>query len=183
MPQSALENVEIDYCVPVVEMSNLLEHLVTEPIDDDFPLEEDYRLGVEVKIAKELRPTEKEIQELGDISEFTCPECHGSLWQMYEGKILRFRCRTGHAYSAEALLEDMTESVEAMEWAAIRGIEESAVLMEHMAHHLAQQGERETAQRFQNQAARTRVRSDLVRQAIVTDDIPQLEPGSGTAPI
>ncbi len=183
MPESALENVQVDYCVPVSEMSAVLEQLVSEPLAEDVRVDENQRLEVEVEIARGGRATEKDIRELGEISEFTCPECHGSLWQMYDGKLLRFRCRTGHAYSAQALLEDLTESVEAMEWAAIRGIEESAVLMEHMARHLVRHGDREAAQRFQNQAQRTRARSELVRQAIITDEIAQSEPGSGTAPI
>src|SRR5437660_1668092 len=38
----------------------------------------------------------------GQVSTFTCPECGGSLWQVDEAKLIRFRCHVGHAYNGEA---------------------------------------------------------------------------------
>jgi len=183
MPSSALENVAVDYRLPVSKIPPLLVRLTGENIHVELsPISK--RLEAEVSIAREQSHNGDELKELGEVSEFTCPECHGSLWQMYEGKILRFRCRTGHAYSVEALLEDMAESVEAMEWAAVRGIEESASLLRHMAEHLDEKGDAVTAQQFVHAAEVARQRSDLVRQAIARDITPQTEgSGSGTAPI
>src|SRR5581483_5155346 len=142
------------------------------------------RLAIEVKIAKDELASEGEVWELGQVSEFTCPECHGSLWQMHEGNILRFRCRTGHAYTSEALLVDLSESVEAMQWATVRGIEESAALMEHMSKHLRSTGDTETANHFLEQANHARHRAELVRQTLLQEDTLRLETeGNGSAPV
>ncbi|HZQ06732.1 MAG TPA: chemotaxis protein CheB [Anaerolineae bacterium] len=182
MPESALQNVEVDHRVPVSEMAQLLMQLVSEPIEAKGRAPVSHKLEIEVKIAKEDRPSEKDIQTLGQVSEFTCPECHGTLWQLVEGNNLRFRCRTGHAYSADALLEDMNESIEAMEWAAIRGIEESAVLMEHLARHLNQSGQADTADRFIARAVKARKRSEQIRDALFSDNEHQPEEEHGNAP-
>src|SRR5262249_56928157 len=48
----------------------------------------------------------------GKPSAFSCPECHGVLWEINEGEMVRYRCRVGHAYSAESLAEAQGESVE-----------------------------------------------------------------------
>jgi two-component system chemotaxis response regulator CheB len=41
----------------------------------------------------------------GVLSHFTCPECSGPLFEIRDGRFLRFRCRVGHAYTAENMLE------------------------------------------------------------------------------
>jgi two-component system, chemotaxis family, protein-glutamate methylesterase/glutaminase len=182
MPLSALENVDVDYTLPAQKIGALLAELVTQDVPKvSKPVSE--LTETEIKYAHTAIPDEAEVLKMGELSEFTCPECHGTLWQLAEGKRLRFRCRTGHAYTPEALLEDMAESVEAMEWAALRGIEETSVLMDHMAKHLVQSGATRDAQEFAIKAAHARSRAELVRQAILRDDTPQGDNGSGTAPI
>jgi hypothetical protein len=41
---------------------------------------------------------------LGKPSHFTCPECHGALWEIEDGSLLRYRCHVGHAYTADAVM-------------------------------------------------------------------------------
>jgi two-component system, chemotaxis family, protein-glutamate methylesterase/glutaminase len=50
-----------------------------------------------------------------------------------EGELLRFRCRVGHAYTANALRVAMSEATEDALWAAMRALEEKAALMRRMA--------------------------------------------------
>ena len=40
----------------------------------------------------------------GPPSGFTCPECHGPLWETSEGDLVRYRCRVGHAYSEDSMM-------------------------------------------------------------------------------
>ena len=40
----------------------------------------------------------------GPPSAFTCPECHGPLWEVSEGDLVRYRCRVGHAYSEDSMM-------------------------------------------------------------------------------
>ena len=53
-------------------------------------------------------------------SGFACPECHGVLWEIDEGKMERYRCRVGHAYTADSLRAALSETAEATLWAALR---------------------------------------------------------------
>ena len=38
------------------------------------------------------------------ISSITCPECHGSMQEIVERELMRYRCHTGHAFTLEALV-------------------------------------------------------------------------------
>jgi two-component system, chemotaxis family, protein-glutamate methylesterase/glutaminase len=69
-------------------------------------------------------------------SAFACPECHGVLWEMEEREHLRYRCRVGHAYTADTLRVSLSESAENSLWAALRAVEEKAALLRRVAHKL-----------------------------------------------
>lgn len=69
----------------------------------------------------------------GQPSPFSCPECHGVLWELEEHDHLRFRCRVGHAYTAASLRVALSEATEAALWAAMRVLEEKAALLRRMA--------------------------------------------------
>jgi len=43
-----------------------------------------------------------------------------------EGKLVRFRCHTGHAFSADALLTSNGEELEARLWDAVRAADDEA---------------------------------------------------------
>ena len=64
---------------------------------------------------------------------YSCPECGGVLEEIEESGMLRFRCRVGHQYSPDSLLEDQGEAVEKALWAAIRNLEEQAEFSERLA--------------------------------------------------
>jgi two-component system chemotaxis response regulator CheB len=74
--------------------------------------------------------------EMGELSPYTCPECHGVLVQIREGNRLRFRCHTGHAYSLNVLLAEVTKSIEAALWNAARVLDEGEMLLSHVQGHL-----------------------------------------------
>ncbi len=79
----------------------------------------------------EESPTD--VGKLGTPSVFTCPDCNGTLWELQDGELLRYRCRVGHAYSAESMIEAENESVERALWAAVRTLEETAQLSRRIA--------------------------------------------------
>jgi two-component system chemotaxis response regulator CheB len=158
----------------LAEIAPLLARIVSEPVEEERQAMPD-KLEIEVKIAREDKSTNRLIEQLGHVSMFTCPECHGTLWEINEGGIIRFRCRTGHGYTAQALLADLAESIEAMLWSAIRGVEESVSQLNHIAEHLQQQGQNELAENFLAQARAAVQRADLVRQATMAQENPKVE--------
>jgi two-component system, chemotaxis family, protein-glutamate methylesterase/glutaminase len=53
------------------------------------------------------------------------------------GKLQRYRCHTGHAFSNASLLAELTDSVEQSLWTSIRAIEERIRLLKHLKQHSA----------------------------------------------
>lgn len=169
MPQSALDQVEVDYRLPLVEIAPLLARLTSTSVAEQGGYEVPEELNIELKIAKEDNARDSGGTKLGTPSIFTCPECHGTLLQLKENGRTRYRCHTGHAYSADTLLSEVTETVEETLWSAIRSIDESAMLMRHMAEHV-QESDAPAAERFREKAREAEGRSALVRQAVFSHE-------------
>lgn len=167
MPESAMRQSRVDHCVRLIEIAPILARLAIEPAADAkrFPMPEE--LEVETRIAMQDNALKAGLRELGEPSMFACPECHGVLLRMKVGGGLRFRCHTGHAYTADALLAELTESVEDALWNAIRSVEESSLLMEHIASHVEETGDGGLASLYKRKAADARGRAELVRRVVM----------------
>jgi two-component system, chemotaxis family, protein-glutamate methylesterase/glutaminase len=168
MPQSALEHVVVDYALPIVEVGATLARLVAEPVQE--------RVGRPSKeLDQEIRAAELDLARLnqadfpGDPSVFTCPECHGSLWELHDGELLRFRCRVGHAYTAESLLAGQSSALEAALWAALRALEEKASLSLRLAERATERGYGLAAERFEEQEHDARQRAAVIREALLVN--------------
>ena len=166
MPANALQYVSVDYSAPITEIAPLLVRLTTEPVEEKGRYEMPEHLDIEIKIAKQEPAIDHDIRELWEKSSYTCPECHGVLLQLKEGDRERFRCHTGHAFSADNLLASLTEGVEESLWNVIRTMEESVMLMRHLAKHLKEHDPR-NAKEFLRKAEEAEKRSDLIRKAAV----------------
>lgn len=176
MPLSALRHVRIDHTVPVAELAPLLLRLAASPADapeGDLVVPEDIR--IEVNIAKEDKASEAGVFQLGQPSNYACPECHGVLLQMKDDTPLRFRCHTGHAYTLESLLSEMDEMIEDSLWNAIRALEERAMLMRQAGTHARQSNENSDA--LFAAAEETDRRADLVRSAVMDEPAPATTDG------
>lgn len=139
MPSNALAFVTADYVVPLAELGSLLVRLTTEPAPGKPPVTkaELDLLKIELTIAKQDNAFELGIIDRGKLTPFTCPDCHGALTQLVEGRLIRFRCHTGHAYTVSALLGEVTESVESLLYQSMRGLEETKMLLHQLGEHFA----------------------------------------------
>lgn len=176
MPCNALEQVEVDHTLGVHDMGALLSGLVKQSVTEQphVPLEILKRLELEVQIATDDDAFERGIMEWGELTPFTCPECHGVLVRLYEGKLARFRCHTGHAFTPNALLAEVTEAVEHQLWQAMRGLEECTMLLKHMGEHFQQAGQNDIAALFF-----TKARDNGERARVVHESLPRHEQLSG----
>lgn len=194
MPLSAIENVAVDDVLPLAEMGSRLVELVKRPAplladrgdtegdemqesrddpsrgpNDDTDADGNKLwpgdAGGSGNGGGDLRRMQHHDRHSGQPSVFTCPECHGTLLQLKENGRTRYRCHTGHAYSADTLLSEVTESVEETLWSAIRTIDESVMLLRHMAEHVRESGNG-ASERFLEKARDAERRSDLVRRAV-----------------
>ena len=175
MPQNALREVEADHIVPVTMMAPLLVRLsqeevpaVTEAamIDEN----ENEKTMIEVKIAAEDNAFQSGVMELGDLTPFTCPECHGVLSAIDDGKLRRYRCHTGHAFSADSLLATLTEKIEDSMWSAIRGVEESVMLLNHLGDHFAESNRTKVAAMYFRKANEASQRIESLRDAVLSHE-------------
>lgn len=166
MPESALEHINVDYVLPRREIAALLVRLTAAPVLAPVtPVPES--MEVEVKIAQQEDPLAAGVGRLGVPSAFACPECHGVLLQMEEGSRIRFRCHTGHAYSAESLLADVREQIEVQLWNAIRAMQEGDLLMRAMAQH-ADEAHGTDSQTLRERATELQRQADMLRQMVTS---------------
>ncbi len=166
MPRSAIENVDVDHVLPVSAIAPLLVRLAQEPVDEnrENPMSREIELEAD---AAEIDPTVMQSAEHpGTPSDLACPDCGGVLWEMHNGNLLRFRCRTGHAFSPESLLAQQSESLEEALWAALRALEERADLARRMAKGWYEHHRSLAAQRFKEQAEDATQRATIIRQVL-----------------
>ena len=172
MPLNALENVEVDYKLPVAEIGPLLGRLTREQAAAEvlLPAQERERMEAEIKIAREVDPRVEEILTYGQLSPFTCPECHGVLTMFRDGNIIRFRCHTGHAVSSGTLLESATEQVERRLMDALRALDETIMLLNQLGEEYAKKGNTAAAEQCFNRARDAYERSRPVREAALASE-------------
>jgi two-component system chemotaxis response regulator CheB len=133
MPETALRNVAIDHVVPLGALGPLLEALTEGPPPAAATVVIPEDLKQEAAIAERVMGTTDEIDRIGQIVPLTCPDCGGNLWEVTHGKVLRYRCHTGHAYTADTLLRDTEHNLEETLWVALRMMEERKNLLTSMA--------------------------------------------------
>ena len=175
MPRSACSYVEVDHRLQVAKIAETLAALTKgkEPSTEEGAVTK--QLEMEAGIAGGGNALALGVMEMGPISPYTCPECHGVLVELKEGGTPRFRCHTGHAYSLNSLLSEVTSHVEDSLWNATRSIEEGLMLMQHAARHLLEKGDRAGAELFATKAKSTEARAQLLRNALNEHEAVSLE--------
>jgi two-component system chemotaxis response regulator CheB len=64
---------------------------------------------------------------------YNCPNCGGVLWEVENPDIKRYRCHTGHSFTASSLLVSQSEKIEETLWISLRMFEERRNLLNTMA--------------------------------------------------
>jgi two-component system chemotaxis response regulator CheB len=164
MPRNALRHVEIDYCQPATLLGNTVVRLVSQPAGPMIPPPLSIRLEAAVS-AQEIAPMGS-MDQLGAPSRFTCPECQGTLWEIADGSLLRYRCHTGHAYTADTMLTAQAELVEGILWKLLRTHEERSGMAFRLAQHERQLRNEPLALRLESKAKRYEQDADLVRELL-----------------
>lgn len=109
----------------------------------------------------------------GTPSVFACPECHGVLWELQDGDLVRFRCRVGHSYGSDSLAQELSQASEAALWAAMRALEEKAAMQRRVADSM--NSNRTITNRLRDQSSSDEGNARLIRDMIFQRDA-ELEP-------
>lgn len=183
MSHSALRHVAADHVATARELGPLLSDLAQRPVAEGGAAKVSDQLHIETQIAMEGNALEAGVMQLGRLSPFTCPECHGTLLQVNDQTMLRFRCHTGHAFSAASLFAEVAETIEESLWNTIRAIEERVMLLQHVSRHAQQTGDNATSEQLMAQAREAEQQGQLVRLALMrggTTPTSLLEPNADT---
>jgi two-component system, chemotaxis family, protein-glutamate methylesterase/glutaminase len=133
MPLNAIEAGVIDLKVDAAEIGGLLKKFADRQFEE-HEMQPDPRMELENRIAMARRfSTEIDAEVLGPPSGYTCPDCNGSLASVSDGN---YRCRVGHAWTADALLRARDDEVEGALWIAIRSLQEKAKLSRRLAEQV-----------------------------------------------
>jgi two-component system, chemotaxis family, protein-glutamate methylesterase/glutaminase len=131
MPKNALNNVHVDYCLPISEMGGLLYQLMSRKFAKQKQVPKD--ILIEARIAKRVLSDLPSVNALGEQVPFNCPGCGGVLWKIDGSSPVRYRCHTGHAYTQSSLLAEQTMKIEETMWVALRMFEERKNLLTTIA--------------------------------------------------
>jgi two-component system chemotaxis response regulator CheB len=158
MPESALGTTQVDFCLRAADIPLRLDELTQHSFEHpSMQPSESSQPDITVHAADE--PVSQFSPKLPNAaSGLTCPECHGSLWEVDGGGAPRFECRIGHAYGVDALLANQGEAVEAAIWSAVNALQERAATFHRLADNqphgrTAQPAYRERAELIERHAA------------------------------
>lgn len=171
MPRNVLNNLSVDYCIPLSEMSDLLHKLTFRKLSKQKSIPND--VIVEAKIAERVTSDLAAVNTLGDQVPFNCPGCGGILWKMGKDSSARFRCHTGHAYTAASLLAEQTRKIEETMWTSLRMFEERKNLLTEVARTKKGASAKSVLERIKmSQVHIDRIRAILKTDHASEDDMP-----------
>lgn len=128
MPLNALDSFSPDHVLKLKEIQGLLARLPNSSLG-----------GWKMKAKKGVKDSSQSAERMGTVPAdgepiaFVCPECHGPLWEMRDGKLRRYQCLVGHRYSLDSLLAGQAEELEAALWIALRALEERVAMQRKLA--------------------------------------------------
>jgi two-component system, chemotaxis family, protein-glutamate methylesterase/glutaminase len=168
MPQSAIQSVQVDHILPIEEMPRVLINLVNESVPDmPAASKKNWQkpfLKQEIDIAMNHKTAPG--YTFGELTPYTCPECHGVLAALNEGNRVRFRCHTGHAFSTDALIAAITSTIEENLWSAIRNVRECVMLLNLLGDHHASLNQPKLAALYFKKAGDAEQRENILRSAV-----------------
>jgi two-component system chemotaxis response regulator CheB len=168
MPKSALDNVPIDHIATLSTMGTLLTRLVRES-----PAASQAHMSRDTEVPDPAHPLETdcaasddEPEDPGVPSGLACPDCHGVLWELREGELMRFRCRVGHAFLPQSLSAAMSEKLDEALWIALRSLRENAELCVRLSERALHRNMHALAANYRERADEAEQRASVIEQVL-----------------
>lgn len=168
MPLSVLNNMEVDYCISLEQMGEVISGIVqTNP--EETPAPDD--IIIESQVAERVVVDYDNVKQLGEKSIFACPDCGGGLWNINkggpgQGKMDRYRCHIGHSYSERDLAFKQGEMFEATLWTALRILEERRNLLMKMQDDYVKKGFSVMGQTYKEKADDMQIHVDKLKEVL-----------------
>lgn len=168
MPTMALARSHPDHIVALAGMPALLERLVHQPAGQPVPVAG--TLEYEVNIASGGHGSMSEMDRIGRRSVFACPDCHGVMWEIEDGDLIRYRCHEGHAYSAEIMSLAIDDNLRRAFGSALRALEERVALARKLQDQASASGRILSARSWSDKAREFEEEAEIIRTSIKRSD-------------
>ena len=171
MPRNALASVPSATVLPLDRIADHLVQMLAAPA----PMEaESLSRDQPANTSDLIDPVELDTNasetftKLGSPTGLTCPECHGGIFELglESGGTPRYRCRVGHAFSAETLFAEQKASLEVALWTAVRALEESAELARRMHGRATARTNDRAAEMYTREARVYDERARVIREVL-----------------
>jgi two-component system chemotaxis response regulator CheB len=165
MPRAALALVQADQVVPAAKIGPVLAGLVGGALRPARVASADDEATLDAQVAvSNLEPVPDLLRRAP--AGFGCPDCGGAMFTVGHQDPPLLRCRVGHAWSADGLLQSLSEQLQRTLWRGLRVLEEKAALAERMA--AARQHRGESGDAYQETAGEAERAAQLLRGLIAT---------------
>ena len=174
MPLSVLNNMEVNYCISLADMGEVLL-AITQTSFEEIPAPPD--VIIESEIAERVVVDYDNVKQLGEKSIYACPDCGGGLWSIDasgegQAKMDRYRCHIGHSYSEKDLVIKQYEIFEATLWTALRIMEERRNLFMKMEKDHARKGLSSMAKSYHEKAEAIQIHVDKMKEVLFASQNP-----------
>ncbi|HEF5152280.1 chemotaxis protein CheB [Burkholderia multivorans] len=167
MPRAALAAAGADAVATADELAHTIHAAVYGARGEEGRTMTDLRtLDDESRIAEGRFLTPQLLDAIGERSALTCPSCSGALWRMRDDRPLRYRCHTGHAFSALSLDDAEAQKAEDAIWVAIRAVNERMIFARERQEWARRTGNAEDEAIEQARIDENRQLADVLRHAL-----------------
>ena len=182
MPATALGRVKPDHVVPLSAMPALLEKLVKEPAAQAKPVP--WNVKYEVEIAKGRAMTMEDMDRMGRRSVLTCPDCGGTMWEVEDANLVRYRYHVGHPYTSELMGIALDETLRRTLATALRTLDERVALARKLSTDARQRGHAQLAGSWATEAEEFEQQANSIRASIkgIDEMVARMEADAEIAP-
>jgi len=168
MPLAVLDNLEVDYCLSLSNMGEVIEE-ITQTLPAEIAAPED--VIIESQIAERVVVDYENVKQIAEKSIYACPDCGGGLWKMNKNngvieKKDRYRCHIGHSYSEKDLCLKQGEIFESTLWTALRIMEERKTLLKKMEDDNTKRGFLKTAEAYGEKVENIQMHVDKLKEVL-----------------
>jgi two-component system chemotaxis response regulator CheB len=164
MPEAALTEFTPNHVVSLAAMPALLGNLLTHPVGEAMTLTPE--LKYEVDIARGKRGSMADLDRYGRRSFLACPDCHGVMWEIKEGDLVRYRCHVGHAYTAELMSLALDENLQRALGSGLRALDERIALAKSLQREANRNGHNRVADSWRRKLSEYEREAQILRDSM-----------------
>ncbi|MBE0537954.1 MAG: chemotaxis protein CheB [Phycisphaerae bacterium] len=166
MCRSALKHVKVDHVVALADMAAILNEAMKPCTAEEIEIPSALLEEVRFSLGEEKEMIDKD--RTGALVPLTCPECGGPIWETDDEVFRRFRCYTGHNFTARALLAEIDEETEKSLWTSLQMLKGRTRMLERMADTEKKNNRLRSEKLFRKDAADSQKHAERVNRLLLS---------------